>query len=69
MGGAKNRVHVVTASGVEDWSEMTKEEVATKLVERIVETLARPSPKPRQVGSAIPGRPRRRPLPKRKRKR
>jgi phosphopantothenoylcysteine decarboxylase/phosphopantothenate--cysteine ligase len=69
MGGKKNRVHLVSASGVEDWPEMTKEEVAAKLVERIVAALAPPSPSPRQLGSAIPGRPRRRPLPKRKRKR
>ncbi|GAB5349120.1 bifunctional phosphopantothenoylcysteine decarboxylase/phosphopantothenate--cysteine ligase CoaBC [Alteriqipengyuania sp. 357] len=35
MGGADNTVHLVTASGVEDWPEMPKEEVAMKLVERI----------------------------------
>ena len=35
MGGARNRVHLVTADGVEDWPEMPKEEVARRLVERI----------------------------------
>ncbi len=35
MGGARNRVHLVTASGVEDWPEMSKAEVAAKLVARI----------------------------------
>ena len=35
MGGTKNRVHLVTASGVEDWPEMSKAEVAERLVARI----------------------------------
>ncbi len=35
MGGTRNRVHLVTASGVEDWPEMAKEEVARKLVQKI----------------------------------
>ena len=35
MGGTKNRVHLVTASGVEDWPEMSKAEVAKQLVARI----------------------------------
>jgi phosphopantothenoylcysteine decarboxylase/phosphopantothenate--cysteine ligase len=35
MGGALNRVHLVTADGVEDWPEMPKEEVARGLVERM----------------------------------
>ena len=35
MGGADNRVHLVTQSGLEEWPEMPKEEVAMKLVERI----------------------------------
>ena len=39
MGGADNRIHLVTSSGVEDWPEMAKEEVAMQLVERIAETL------------------------------
>jgi phosphopantothenoylcysteine decarboxylase/phosphopantothenate--cysteine ligase len=40
MGGVKNRVHLVTAAGVEHWPEMSKEAVARHLVERIAEELA-----------------------------
>ena len=36
MGGSRNRVHLVTADGVEDWPEAGKEEVARHLVERIM---------------------------------
>jgi phosphopantothenoylcysteine synthetase/decarboxylase len=39
MGGERNRVHLVTADGVEDWPEASKEEVARKLVARIAEAL------------------------------
>lgn len=39
MGGHRNRVHLVTASGVEDWPEGSKEEVARQLIERIEEEL------------------------------
>ena len=35
MGGARNRVHLVTAAGVEDWPELSKAEVAERLVARI----------------------------------
>jgi phosphopantothenoylcysteine decarboxylase/phosphopantothenate--cysteine ligase len=35
MGGERNRVHLVTAEGVEDWPEATKHEVARRLIERI----------------------------------
>lgn len=35
MGGERNRVHLVTGAGVEDWPEMSKDEVARRLVERI----------------------------------
>ena len=35
MGGHRNRVHLVTADGVEDWPEASKEEVARRLVDRI----------------------------------
>jgi phosphopantothenoylcysteine decarboxylase/phosphopantothenate--cysteine ligase len=35
MGGSRNRVHLVTADGVEDWPEMSKEDVAARLVQRI----------------------------------
>jgi phosphopantothenoylcysteine decarboxylase/phosphopantothenate--cysteine ligase len=40
MGGVRNRVHLVTADGVEDWPEAGKDEVARKLVARIAEALA-----------------------------
>jgi phosphopantothenoylcysteine decarboxylase/phosphopantothenate--cysteine ligase len=35
MGGLRNRVHLVTETGVEDWPEMSKAEVAERLVARI----------------------------------
>jgi phosphopantothenoylcysteine decarboxylase/phosphopantothenate--cysteine ligase len=35
MGGHRNRVHLVTRDGVEHWPEMSKDEVARRLVERI----------------------------------
>ncbi len=40
MGGARNRVHLITAAGVEDWPEATKEDVAAHLIARIAEELA-----------------------------
>jgi phosphopantothenoylcysteine decarboxylase/phosphopantothenate--cysteine ligase len=40
MGGARNRVHLITATDVEDWPLMDKLEVARRLVARIAETLA-----------------------------
>ncbi|HMI40714.1 MAG TPA: bifunctional phosphopantothenoylcysteine decarboxylase/phosphopantothenate--cysteine ligase CoaBC [Sphingomicrobium sp.] len=40
MGGANNRVHLVTADGVEDWPEASKDEVARQLIERIAQALA-----------------------------
>jgi phosphopantothenoylcysteine decarboxylase / phosphopantothenate---cysteine ligase len=42
MGGTRNRVHLISAGGVEDWPEMSKEEVAARLVARIAEHLSRP---------------------------
>ncbi len=39
MGGAINRVHLVTPRGVEHWPEMSKEAVAQHLVERISKEL------------------------------
>ena len=39
MGGHRNRVHLITANGVEDWPEAAKEEVARHLVARIAEAL------------------------------
>jgi phosphopantothenoylcysteine decarboxylase/phosphopantothenate--cysteine ligase len=40
MGGARNRVHLVTADGIEDWPEAGKEEIARQLVERISAALS-----------------------------
>ena len=40
MGGADNRVHLVTKKGVEDWAAMPKEQVARHLIERIADALA-----------------------------
>jgi phosphopantothenoylcysteine decarboxylase/phosphopantothenate--cysteine ligase len=39
MGGHRNRVHLVTANGVEDWPEASKDEVARRLIERVAEAL------------------------------
>jgi phosphopantothenoylcysteine decarboxylase/phosphopantothenate--cysteine ligase len=38
MGGARNRVHLITGE-VEDWPEMSKEAVAERLIERIADAL------------------------------
>jgi len=40
MGGTKNAVHLVMEDTIEDWPEMTKEQVAGKLIARVVEHLA-----------------------------
>ncbi|HWF63381.1 MAG TPA: bifunctional phosphopantothenoylcysteine decarboxylase/phosphopantothenate--cysteine ligase CoaBC [Rhizomicrobium sp.] len=37
MGGDRNQVHLITAKGEESWPEMTKTEVAQRLVRRIVQ--------------------------------
>jgi phosphopantothenoylcysteine decarboxylase/phosphopantothenate--cysteine ligase len=39
MGGQRNRVQLITAEGVEDWPEASKDEVARQLVARIAEFL------------------------------
>jgi phosphopantothenoylcysteine decarboxylase/phosphopantothenate--cysteine ligase len=39
MGGENNTVHLITASGVESWPEMSKAKVARKLMERAAEQL------------------------------
>lgn len=39
MGGDRNRVHLVSETGVEDWPEMTKTEVGQRLAARIAEKL------------------------------
>ena len=41
MGGNSNRVHIVRADGVERWPEMSKAEVAERLVAAAVAELAR----------------------------
>jgi len=41
MGGDRNRVHLVTGEGVEDWPEMSKEEVAQRLIDRVAAQLGR----------------------------
>jgi phosphopantothenoylcysteine decarboxylase/phosphopantothenate--cysteine ligase len=40
MGGHRNQVHLITAAGVEDWPEASKEEVARRLIARIAQALA-----------------------------
>ena len=39
MGGDRNTVHVITSSGVESWPEMSKADVARKIIERAAEQL------------------------------
>src|SRR5207248_3495423 len=41
MGGESNRIHLVTADGVETWPMQPKDEVARMLVSRIATALAR----------------------------
>jgi phosphopantothenoylcysteine decarboxylase/phosphopantothenate--cysteine ligase len=40
MGGTRNRVHLVTADGIEDWPEDSKEEVARHLIRRVAQEFA-----------------------------
>lgn len=55
MGGEANAVHLVTADGVESWERTSKDEVAKRLAQRVVDRLAlpglrqltTPSPSPR----------------------
>ena len=39
MGGHRNRVHLITAGGAEDWPEAAKDEVARHVVARIAQEL------------------------------
>jgi phosphopantothenoylcysteine decarboxylase/phosphopantothenate--cysteine ligase len=39
MGGHRNRVHLITLRGVEDWPEAAKDEVARHLIARIAQEL------------------------------
>ena len=40
MGGDANRVQLITASGIENWERMSKDRVAVRLMERIVDELS-----------------------------
>ncbi|MBX3529532.1 MAG: bifunctional phosphopantothenoylcysteine decarboxylase/phosphopantothenate--cysteine ligase CoaBC [Rhizobiaceae bacterium] len=40
MGGDRNRVRIVSAGGVEDWPEMSKDEVAARLARLVADRLA-----------------------------
>ena len=40
MGGDSNTIHLVTATGVEEWEKLPKDAVATRLIERIAAALA-----------------------------
>ena len=39
MGGSRNRIHLVTSDGVEDWPEAAKEDIARRLISRIAQEL------------------------------
>ena len=39
MGGHRNRVHLITSEGIEDWPEAAKEDIARHLVARIAQEL------------------------------
>ena len=39
MGGDRNRIHLISETGIEDWPEMTKAEVGARLARRIAEKL------------------------------
>jgi phosphopantothenoylcysteine decarboxylase / phosphopantothenate---cysteine ligase len=44
MGGDSNAVHLLSRSGVEDWPEMPKADVARRLVDRIAQNFGKPAP-------------------------
>jgi phosphopantothenoylcysteine decarboxylase/phosphopantothenate--cysteine ligase len=39
MGGERNRVHIISADGVESWPDLSKEEVASRLMDRFAQSL------------------------------
>jgi len=39
MGGHRNRVHLVTSEGIEDWPEAAKEDIARHLIARVAQEL------------------------------
>jgi len=43
FGGDENRIHLVTAEGVEDWPTLSKQAVAERLAQRIADTLGAPA--------------------------
>jgi phosphopantothenoylcysteine decarboxylase/phosphopantothenate--cysteine ligase len=45
MGGDLNRIHLVTADGVEDWPTQSKDEVARMLVARVTAALGKRPPR------------------------
>ena len=40
MGGTRNRVHVISADGVDSWPDLSKAEVAARLMDRFAQLLA-----------------------------
>ena len=52
LGGARNTVHLVTASGTESWPTLHKAEVADRLAERIAAAIAAPGEQPASGGTA-----------------
>jgi phosphopantothenoylcysteine decarboxylase / phosphopantothenate---cysteine ligase len=63
MGGERNRVHFITNAGVEDWPDLSKTEVAARLVARIVRHFAQgpeaaaPAPRDsRATGTSSPAK-------------
>lgn len=63
MGGARNRVHLVSAAGVEDWPEMSKAEVAEVLVARVLRHFSDPPATREHVAEAAPAQAAPPPLP------
>jgi phosphopantothenoylcysteine decarboxylase / phosphopantothenate---cysteine ligase len=55
MGGERNRVHFVTAAGAEDWPDLSKTEVAARLVARIARHFAQAAAPAAQPAAAKPG--------------
>jgi phosphopantothenoylcysteine decarboxylase/phosphopantothenate--cysteine ligase len=49
MGGTRNRVHLLTAAGMESWPEMSKAQVAEELVARMTHYFAVPPAEPPAV--------------------
>jgi phosphopantothenoylcysteine decarboxylase/phosphopantothenate--cysteine ligase len=43
LGGERNRVHVISAGGIESWPDMTKQEVAERLMNYLAGPLSAPA--------------------------